>query len=166
MLFGKMRQDQESLKSQRDVARTKATKLVKDLNALWSQKEKADSDDLAYTINLAEKHFVVLNSVQDELDAHDIPDDTHHLQDLDELVFKYKRLLTRLDRITESRLGPNVALPSSCATVKIKLDSCLPTFKGDILFWPEFWNLFLRGLSTTTENYDVAVSILKQRFGN
>ena len=41
------------------------------------------SDDLAYTIILAEKRFVVLKSLQDELDAHGIPDDTHHLQDLD-----------------------------------------------------------------------------------
>ena len=49
------------------MARTKATKLVKDLSVLWSLKEKADSDDLAYIINSAEKHFHVLKGVQNLL---------------------------------------------------------------------------------------------------
>ena len=115
---------------------------------------------------------------------------------MDDLVFKSERLFTRLDTITESQLGPNVALPSSCATAKTKLDSCLPTFKGNIFFWAESWDLFsvavhdnpqyspvekfvhlrghldgeatkcLCGSSTTNDNYDVAVNLLKQRFGN
>ena len=191
-----MTKDTESLKGQRTVARTKATKLVNDLKVLWSQKEKADSDDLAYNLNSAENHFTLLKSIQDELDLKDIPDDSHHLRDLDEIIFKSKRLLARLDRAAASQLSPNVAPQSSCANTKTKLDSCLPTFKGDILAWPEFWDLFsvavhdnqqyspvekfvhlkghldgeaakcLQGLATTNDNYGVAVNILKQRFGS
>ena len=55
-----MGQDCEGLKIQRTMAQTKAIKLVKDLCVLWSLKEKADSDNLACTINSAEKHFRVL----------------------------------------------------------------------------------------------------------
>ncbi|KAK4309817.1 hypothetical protein Pmani_018578 [Petrolisthes manimaculis] len=189
-----MTKDFDTLKSERTVARTKATKLVKDLNALWSQKEKADLDDLAYNLSLAENHFTILNSVKEQLHAHGIPDDTHHLSDLDEIIFKSKRLLARLEKAAETRL--NAAPHSTCATAKPLLHSSLPTFKGDLLAWPEFRDLFsvavhdnplyspvekfvqlkghldgeaakcLQGLATTNDNYDVALRILKQRFGN
>ncbi|KAK4315576.1 hypothetical protein Pmani_013205 [Petrolisthes manimaculis] len=111
-----MTKDFDTLKSERTVARTKATKLVKDLNALWSQKEKADLDDLAYNLSLAENHFTILNSVKGQLHAHVIPDDTHHLSDLDEIIFKSKRLLARLEKAAETRL--NAAPHSTCATAK------------------------------------------------
>ncbi|XP_045132204.1 uncharacterized protein LOC123516668 [Portunus trituberculatus] len=75
-----MTEDTETLKRQRTAARTKATKIIHDLRVLWNQKEKADADDLAYVINLAEDHFNRLKTVQEELDEHDVSDDSHHLK--------------------------------------------------------------------------------------
>lgn len=62
------------------MALSKATKLVNDLKVFWNR-ENVDSDDFAYTIDLAEKHFTHMESLQVELDLHNIPDDSHHLQD-------------------------------------------------------------------------------------
>ena len=89
-----------------------------------------------------------------------------------------------------------VTPPPFCTSTKNKLESCVPTFKGNILVWLEFGDLFtvavhdnpqysqvekfvylkghldgeaakcLQGLSTTNNNYEVAVNILKQQFGN
>ncbi|KAF0306865.1 hypothetical protein FJT64_002344 [Amphibalanus amphitrite] len=76
-----------------------------------------------------------------------------------------------------------------------KLDITVPRFKGDLLAWPEFWEIFeayvhtdrgyssvqklcflrqhldgpaaraIQGLPLTADNYMVAVQILKDRFG-
>ena len=190
-----MTEETETLKSQRTVARTKATKLANDLRLLWSQKENADSDDLAYSISIAEDHFKSLESIQEELDQHDVPDDSHHLRDLHEIIFKSKRLLSRLDKAAENQ-GSYASTNHSCAAATTRLVNCLPTFNGDLLAWPEFWDLYrvavhdnplyspvekyvhlkghidgdaarcIQGLATTSDNYDVAIKLLSQRFGN
>ena len=83
----------------------------------------------------------MLKGVQDELSAHGVSDDTRHLQDLDEFIFKSKRLLVRLDK-AERGPGAKVTPPPFCTSTKSKLESCVPTFKGDILMCLEFWDLF------------------------
>ncbi|MPC25231.1 hypothetical protein E2C01_018336 [Portunus trituberculatus] len=186
----------ENLRAKRTVARTKATKLLNDLNALWSQKDAADSDDLAYAINQAEGHVDFMQKLQLELDQHELPDDSNHVQGLEQIIFKAKRLLARLDNASLVKTNAQFGPQSSSNTGEIKKkDFQLPTFKGDVLLWPEFWDLFkvaihdnqqyspaekmvhlkrhlegeaaraIQGLTTTSDHYSAAVKILKDRFG-
>ena len=183
--------DPEVLKGLRTKARTKATKLVNELTVIWNQKEQADPDDLAYSIHQAETHAVMMQDLQKDLERHNIPEDSNHLADLEKITFKAKRSLTRLDTASANPTSVQPPFPIG----KLKLDFQLPTFKGDVLAWPEFWDLFtvavhdnkmyspveklvhlkghldgeaarsIRGLTTTADNYETAVKILKERFG-
>ncbi|XP_063532113.1 uncharacterized protein LOC134742857 [Cydia strobilella] len=94
--------------------------------------------------------------------------------------------VTSTNKPSEKLTEPN----SSCRLPKLQL----PVYSGDVLAWCEFWDVFrsnidsrnlpevdklsylktsvagdakkaIDGLSTTNANYDIAVSILKERFG-
>ena len=176
-----------SLKQDRSRERVKATKCLNKLKALY-QAPEANSDDLAYLIHLSEKQLVALEQVGEELERFEIQDDSSHVSELEETIFKSKRLLKRLEQ-TEP--------PQTRAEKhgKLKLDINLPKYSGDLLAWPEFWELFeaaahrnsryspvekfvylrghltgeaaraIQGLATTAGNYQIAIDILKDRFG-
>ncbi|XP_045130677.1 uncharacterized protein LOC123515856 [Portunus trituberculatus] len=187
--------DPETLKHRRTTARRKATKLVNELTTIWNQKDQGDSDDLTYTIHQAETHLSSIQELQEKLDKQDILDDSNHVAELDKIVFNAKRLLTHLDSPPTNLTSVSSIAQSPYSIGKIKINFQLPTFKGDVLTWPEFWNLFtvavhdskayspveklvhlkehldgesarsIRGLPTTGDNYDVAIRILKERYG-
>ena len=126
--------------------------------------------------------------VQLELDKLAVPDDSSHVQDMLDQVFKAKRVVTRLER------GSAVMTVSGSGTGRKKLDLKLPKFCGDYETWPEFWNLFkvsahdnqlfspvekfvhlkaylvgqaevaVQGLLFTDQGYLKAVETLKERF--
>ena len=177
----------ESLKQSRSRERSKATKILNKLKALY-QAPDADPDDLAYLIHLSEKQLATLEQVGEELEQFEIQDDSSHASELEEVIFKSKRLLKRLEQ-------PDSSQTHGEKHGKLKLDINLPKYSGDLLAWPEFWELFeaaahrnsryspvekfvylrghltgeaaraIQGLATTTENYKIAVEILKDRFG-
>ena len=177
----------ESLKQSQSRERSKATKILNKLKALY-QAPDADPDDLTYLIHLGEKQLAALEQIGEELKRVEIQDDSSHVSELEEVMFKSKRLLKRLEQ-------PDSSQPRGEKHGKLKLDINLPKYSGDLLAWPEFWELFeaaahrnsryspvekfvylrghltgeaaraIQGLATTTENYKIAVEILKDRFG-
>ena len=177
----------ESLKQSRSRERAKATKCLNKLKALY-QAPDVDSDDLAYLIHLNEKQLVVLEQLGEALEQFDFQDDSSHISELEEMIFKSKRFLKRLEQSGSSQTRGEM-------NGKFKLAINLPKYAGDLLAWPEFWELYeaavhrnntyssvekfvylrghlageaaraIQGLSTTTGNYQVAVDILKDRFG-
>ena len=111
-----------------------------------------------------------------------------HVSELEETIFKSKRLLKRLEQTDP----PQTRVEKHG---KVKLDINLPKYSGDLLAWSEFWELFeaaahrnsryssvekfvylrghltgeaaraIQGLATAAVNYQIAVDILKDRFG-
>ena len=177
----------ESLKQSRSRERAKATKILNKLKALH-QAPDADPDDLAYLVHLSEKQIATLEQVGENLKRLEIQDDSSHVSELEEVIFKSKRLLKRLEQ-------PDSSQTRGEKHGKLKLDINLPKYSGDLLAWPEFWELFeaaahrncrfspvekfvyqrghltgeaaraIQGLVTTAANYEIAVDILKDRFG-
>ena len=178
----------EALKQTRSRERAKATKSLNRLKLLY-QASDADADDLAYVIHLNEKQLAALEQLGEELEGFEVQDDSNHVSDLEEWIFKAKRLLERLEKRTDA--------PQSGAEMhgRFKLDLHLPKYGGDLLAWPEFWELYtaavhrntsysvvekfvflrghltgeaaraIQGLATTEGNYQIAVDILQDRFG-
>ena len=125
------------------MACTKATKLTQDLNALWIQKDETDSDDLSYTISLVERHLDLMQKLQLELDQRDILGDSNHVLGLDQIIFKAKRLFTRVNDTSEIKVKAQLDPQSSYFSGKLeKKDFQLSTFKGDVLVWCENRDLF------------------------
>ena len=179
----------EALKQNRTRERAKATKSLNRLKVQY-QATDADPDDLAYLIHLNEKQLAALEQLGEELERFEVHDDSSHASELEEWLFKSKRLLERLEKKTAT---PNHS--TKMQHKKFKLDLHLPKYGGDLLAWPEFWELYtaavhqntiysavekfvylrghltgeaarsIQGLATTEDNYQIAVDILKDRFG-
>ena len=178
-------ESESELRQKRTLARGKATRLLREL----TECDKSLEDDLALAIHHIEGHIAHMAEVQLELDKLAVPDDSSHVQDMLDQVFKAKRVLTRLER------GSAVTTASGSGTGrKFKLDLKLPKFCGDYETWPEFWNLFkvsvhdnqlfspvekfvhlkaylvgqaevaVQGLPFTDQGYLKAVETLKERF--
>ena len=177
----------EGLKQGRSRERSKATKCLTKLKAAY-QATDADADELAYQIHLSEKQLQALEQVGEELEQFGVQDDSNHITELEETIFKSKRLLKRLEPSESPQ--PRVEMHS-----KFKLDINLPKFSGDLLAWPEFWELYeasvhrngsyspvekfvflrghlsgeaaraIQGLATTAATYQIAIDLLKDRFG-
>ena len=178
----------EALKLSRTRERSKATKSLNKLKALY-QASDANPDELAYLIHVNEKQLATLEQLEVELMRFEVHDDSSHISDLEEVIFKSKRLLERLEK-------KSVAQESYTKVPrKFKLELNLPKYGGDLLSWPEFWELYtaavhqntsyssiekfvylrghltgeaarsIQGLATTEENYQIAIDILKDRFG-
>ena len=119
------------LRQKRSQARGKATKLLKELS------DHTDEDDLALAIHHSEDHLSVMTEIQGQLDDLSVTDDSNHVQDLKDGIFKAKRVLARMEKRSNTAFqgaGPSHA--------KFSLDFHLPKFSGDITKWPEFWNLY------------------------
>ena len=177
----------EALKQNRTRERVEATKSLNRLKVQY-QATDADPDDLAYLIHLNEKQLAALEQLGEELERFEVHDDSSHATELEEWLFKSKRRLERLEKTAISQ-------PSVKVNNKFKLDLHLPKYGGDLLAWPEFWELYtaavhhntiysavekfvylrghltgeaarsIQGLATTDDNYQIAVDILKDRFG-
>ncbi|KAF0293852.1 hypothetical protein FJT64_008401 [Amphibalanus amphitrite] len=80
-------------------------------------------------------------SVQVSLDKEGVLDETNHVELALEEVFKSERVLGRLE---SKPPGPSPAAAASPEEFDLKssLVVRLPTFEGDVLQWPEFWELF------------------------
>ena len=132
---------------------------------------------------------MTLEQLGEELKGFEIQDDSSHLSELEEVIFKAKRLLERLEKRTVTP-QPNAEMRG-----KFKMNLQLPKYSGDLLAWPEFWEMYtaavhqdtsysliekfvflrghltgdaaraLQGLATTEANYQIAIDILKDRFG-
>ncbi|XP_043230700.1 uncharacterized protein LOC122386001 [Amphibalanus amphitrite] len=182
----------EQLKLKRTRERTKATKLTNELKSLYTQ-VRGDSDGIArdeldYNIEIGEGHLEVLENLESELKALGVEDESAHIADLHKAIGLGKRLLTRTE---QAEAAPVPSAPPAM----FKLDITVPRFKGDLLAWPEFWEIFeayvhtnrgyssvqklcflrqhldgpaaraIQGLPLTADNYMVAVEILRERFG-
>ena len=72
-----------------------------------------------------------------------VPDDTSHVQDMQDQIFKSKRVLARLERSSEVSVGrAQCASQQQPTCTSGKLDLKLPKFCGDVEKWSEFWSLF------------------------
>ena len=185
--------DIESLKARRTKDRSKATKLSNDLKRLFTQVDQGgkneDRYDLDYTIELGEEHLSQMQGLNARLSELGVEDDSSHIAELHRAIGLGKRLL----KDTQRQAAPSEA--QNVVQTGFKLNFSLPRFNGDLLAWPEFWELYeasverndayspvqklyylkqhldgaaarsIQGLQLTAENYPVAIQILKDRFG-
>ena len=173
------------LRQKRTIARGKATRLLRDLSGC----DKSQEDELALRIHHLEVHYEFMVNLQSELDKHGVNDDSAHVQDVYDEVFKAKRVLARLERGSVSAAGPDQSQRRD-----FQLEIKLPKFSGEVELWPEFWNLFrvsvhegqrsapvekfvhlkshltgraqaaVQGLPMTDDGYAKAIQTLKERF--
>ncbi|KAF0308862.1 hypothetical protein FJT64_019967 [Amphibalanus amphitrite] len=145
-------------------------------------------DELDYNIEIGEGHLELLKNLESELKALGVEEESAHIADLHKAIGLGKRLLARTEQAEASPVP-------SAPPAMFKLDITVPRFKGDLLAWPEFWEIFeayvhtnrgyssvqklcflrqhldglaaraIQGLPLTADNYMVAVEILKDRFG-
>ena len=177
--------------------RTKATKLSNDLREYRQRDPKSlNQDDLAFKIHKLKEVLGDLRSCQSALEGKSAVDETSHEDVMEEEIFKASRLLSRLEEDSKvSRTGAaESALPILSHDMKSSLSVKIPVFAGDLMRWPEFWELFsvyvhnssrfvsvqkfvllkshltglakqaIEGIPVTGDGYDSAVKILKERF--
>ncbi|XP_043202497.1 uncharacterized protein LOC122370716 isoform X2 [Amphibalanus amphitrite] len=153
--------------------------------------DNSQEDDLALAIHHLEQHVDLMTEIQVSLTKLSVPDDTSHVQDMQDQIFKAKRVLARLERSSEVSVGRAQCVPPYLGG---KLDLKLPKFCGDVEKWSEFWSLFcvsvhdnpayapveklvhlkahlvdqaevaVQGLPITDQGYLKAVETLKERF--
>ena len=126
------------------------------LKSLQEQGDRANSDDLSYAIYSLEKQYSSLEKIDIELSTLGVPRDRKFAEEVDELVFRAKRLLSRLD-LSERRLEAgerdrrslDVSLcEGSILTGSVRLPQYdLPKFSGNVLQYQE-WR----------DNFDVVVA--------
>ena len=146
--------------------------------------------ELDYAVEIGESHLTVLGNLEAQLRDAGIDEESAHIPDLHKAIGLGKRLLSSLK---EEAAAP--ASPTIQHQAKFKLDFSLPKYGGDLLAWPEFWEIFeasvdknrayppvqkfyylrrhldgaaaraIQGLQLTADNYQEAVKILKDRFG-
>ena len=188
--------DIESLKAKRTKDRSKATKLSNDLKRLYTQVDQgnlnSDRHELDYTIELAEGHLSQMEELNTQLSELGIEDESPHYTELHKAVGLGKRLLSDLKKRKETEpVVTQVVMPQN----NFKLNFTLPKFNGDLMAWPEFWELYeasvhqnsayspvqklyylrqhldgaaarsIQGLPLTTDSYEIAIQTLKERFG-
>lgn len=176
------------LRQKRTLGRGKATRLLKEL----LECDKTDEDELALAIHHLDEHIQYMAQIQLHLEKLSVFDDSSHMQDMRDQVFKAKRVLARLERGSEAKAVAGGG--NACSGRKFQLDLKLPKFNGDLETWQEFWNLFkvsvhenhvytpvekcvhlkaylvgqaevaVHGLPFTEQGYQKAVDTLKERF--
>ncbi|KAF0295883.1 Importin subunit alpha-1 [Amphibalanus amphitrite] len=185
----------EELLAARSRLRTKATKACNDLRAYREGDRKAlDPDQLALKLHHVEKIQTELQGLQVQLDKLGQADETDHVQTLEDEAFLGSRLLARLEKAEEAQFRTESMKAAGSADLKSYLTVAIPTFDGDVMRWPEFWELFLisvhdnpgyanvqrfvvlkshlagaalraiQGIPVTGDGYVQAVSALKARF--
>ena len=132
--------------------------------------------------------------MQSQLDKTGHADDTNHFESIEDEIFLGFRLLARLEKAEEVR--GNAASQSTAAhnDLRSSLTVKIPTFSGDVMQWPEFWELFcisvhdnpsyaniqkfvvlksqlsgiakqaIEGISVSGDGYVTAVEIVRNRF--
>ena len=185
----------EQLKSKRTRERAKATKHINELKTLFKQVHEDNQSparyELDYAVEIGESHLSLLQDLEAQLkDAGAEDAESSHIADLHRAIGLGKRLLSGL---REQAAAP--AAPTSQHQASFKIDFNLPKFSGDLLAWPEFWEIYeasvhenlayspvqkylhlkqhldgaaaraIQGLPLTAENYPEAVKILQDRFG-
>lgn len=130
----------EEAKASRARLRGKVTKLTNDLRE-YRLRSDLDQDDLAYKVHILGNTVKDLQSVQVSLDKEGVLDETNHVELALEEVFKGERVLCRLE---SKHTGPSPAAAAGPDEFDLRssLVVRLPTFEGDVLQWPEFWELF------------------------
>ena len=124
----------------RTQARGKATRLLKVLAECLQS--KPDQDDLALAIHHLEYHISLLKDLQIGLDKLQLFDESSHMQEMCDEVFKAKRVLARVEKESEVLATVTDKSPSHAVYRKFHLDFKLPKFGGEVEAWPEFWSLF------------------------
>ncbi|KAF0309109.1 hypothetical protein FJT64_019710 [Amphibalanus amphitrite] len=133
----------EELLAARSRLRTKATKACNDLRAYREGDRKAlDQDQLALKLHHVEKIYAELQGLQVQLDKQGQADETNHVQTLEDEAFLGSRLLTRLEKAEEAQFRAESMKAAGSADLKSSLTVAIPTFDGDVMRWPEFWELF------------------------
>ena len=185
----------EQLKIKRTRERAKATKHINELKTLFKQVHEDNQSparyELDYAVEIGESHLSLLQDLEAQLkDAGAEDAESSHIADLHRAIGLGKRLLSGL---REQAAAPAAPTPQHQASFKI--DFNLPKFSGDLLAWPEFWEIYeasvhknlayspvqkflhlkqhldgaaaraIQGLPLTAENYPEAVKILQDRFG-
>ena len=177
--------------------RTKATKLSNDLREYRQGDPKTlNQDDLAFKIHVLKELLADLESCRSGLDDKGVADDTNHEDIMKEEIFKASRLLSRLEedsKVSRSRSGES-NMPPVCHDMKASLSVKVPVFTGDLMQWPEFWELFsisvhnnasyasvqkfvllkshltglakqaIEGIPVSGDGYNASVEILRERF--
>ena len=185
----------ESLKAKRTKDRSRATKLSNDLKRLYTQvdqgNQNADRHELDYMIELAESHLSQMEELNTQLAEQGVEVESPHYAELHKCVGLGKHLLSDANKRNEA--AP-VVTPVVKSQNKFKLNFTPPKFNGDIMTWPEFWELYeasvhqnsdysavqklyylrqhldgvaarsIQGLQLIADSYEVAIQILKERF--
>ena len=185
----------EQLKGRRTKERAKATKQINELKSLFT-KVHEDSQSLAryeldYAIEIGESHLSLLQDLETQLKDVGAEDpESTHIADLHRAIGLGKRLLSGLREQAAVPVTPHIQHQAT-----FKIDFNLPKFNGDLLAWPEFWEIYeasvhqnlayspvqkyfylkqhltgaaaraIQGLPLTAENYPEAIKILQGRFG-
>ena len=108
------------------------------------QASHADPDELAYLIHLNERQLAVLEQLQDELNRFEVRDDSNHISEMEEAIFKSKWLLERLDMSTVTPQDKTETHEN------LEVDLHLPQLNGDLSSWPEFWELYKAAIRQNT----------------
>ena len=109
--------------------RTKATKLSNDLRTYRQGDPKSlDQDQLALKIHHVEQTLEELRTIQTQLDELKQPDDSSHVQTLEDEHFLGSRLLARLERAEEASVKVDRS-PTMNLDLQSSLSVKLPTFK-------------------------------------
>ena len=130
--------DLARLKGRRSTQRGKITNLLKGLKSLYTS-ETTDSDSLAYAIHCLEQAVNDLAVTESELEAlGEYSRVEQYYADSDELLFKSRRRLSRLDGAEEgsSSSGGRSMSPQLHMASLPKLS--LPKFGGDFMEWMGF----------------------------
>ena len=181
----------DDLIATRTKLRSKATKLCNEFQTYRkTDRASIDSDQLALKLQHLSKVQGELHGVQAQLDKVGQSDESTHLQTVEDEIFLGSRVLSRLEEAEKAQSKGsswNAELKSSI-TVKI------PTFHGDAIKWPEFWELYtlsvhnnssyanvqkfvvlkshlagvalraIQGIPVTGDGYGQAIAVLKDRF--
>ena len=191
--------DIDALKAKPTKERSKATKLTNELKHLFSEVRKDGQSnekyELEYTVGLGEEHLAKMEQLAQQLQDLGVEDDTQHLTDLHRAIGLGKLLLRDAQKEAETPATQNMTHQASQSPQGFKMKFTLPRFSGDLLAWPDFWELFeasvhkngayshvqklhylkqhldgvashaIQGLQLTLDNYLIAVQTLKDRFG-
>lgn len=133
----------EDLLALRTKLRTKATKLCFDLRSFReADPNSQDQDRLALKLHHGEMLQIELQNVQSQLNKSGQSDDSNHVQALADEIFLGSRLLARLEKREDAQSRPESLNTSGNTDLKSSLTVKIPIFHGDIMKWPEFWELF------------------------
>ena len=186
--------DLARLKGLRSTQRGKVTNLLKNLKTLYTTKT-SDADSLAYAIHCLEEAVSVLSSTESDLEAMgECTRVDQYFSDSDELIFKSRRLLSRLDNSDDQSCSSGGSVVPSMHSASLPRLT-LPRFTGNFMEWMGFWDQFkaavhetgipaihkfvylktclegdashaLDEYSVSADNYPRAVAELRGRYGN